>query len=164
MKWLLAAVAVAVLAGGIYLSRHSVKTTYVNGLPLYNSLPGREFILEKDCYVFKLKAHDTDWALLGARDTVPDLPAEVTTANVGADLPGVRILDVLRTGDHFKLVSVRRDQSRTATRVTFEILLDDESTRKFPRLDAYWIMDHTPEKNGAAPFFLPLYAVPHGKD
>jgi hypothetical protein len=160
MKWLLIAVGVAVLAAFGYLQFHSVKTTYVNGLAPYTNLPGRDFIIEHDCYVFKFKDQGTDWPMLGARDVVPDLPADVIAANVGADLPKVRILDVIHVGDHFRIASVRRDVSRSGTRLTFEVLLSDESTRKFPRLDAYWILDHSPEKDGGAPTFLTGYAVP----
>jgi hypothetical protein len=160
MKWFMAAAAVAVLAVFVYLQMHSVKTTYVNGLPPYTALPGRDYIVEHECYVFKFKAHSSDWPLIGAKDTVPDLPADVRSANIGADLPSVRILDVIHVGDHFRIASVRRDVSRAATNVSFEVLLSDEATRKFPRLDTYWIMDHSPEKDGRAPTILPEYAVP----
>jgi hypothetical protein len=160
MKWILAAGVVAVLAAVTYLQLHSVKTTYVNGLPPYTDLPGREYIVEHECYVFKFKASDTDWPLLGSKETVADLPAEVSATNVGKDFPTTRILDVVHVGDHFRIASVRRDVSRAATTVTFEVLLSEESTRKYPRLDTYWIMDHTPEKNGEAPTVLPGYAVP----
>ena len=91
---------------------------------------------------------------------VADLPAEVSEANIGKDLPKVRILDVIHVGDHFHIASVRRDVGRSATRTTFEVLLADESSRKYPRLDIYWIMDHSPENDGAAPTILPEYAVP----
>ena len=164
MKWVLAAIALAVLGALVYAQRQAVKTTYVNGLPPYTTLPGRAFILERDCYVFKLKDHDTSWPLIGDHDVVPELPAEVKPENIGASLPGVRILDLVRVGDRFRIVSVRRDESRTQTRVTFEILLDNEATRKFPRLDAYWILDHVPERTGAAPALLTPYAVPLGKE
>jgi hypothetical protein len=120
--------------------------------------------LEKDCYVFKLKGEDTSWPLIGAHDTVAGLPEEVSAAHVGQDFPDVRILDVLRVGDHFKIVSVRRDQSRSKTAVTFEVLLADESSRKFPRLDAFYIMDHEPEKEGKAPGILESYAVMMGRE
>lgn len=160
MKWLLILAAVALVAAFAFFQMHSVKTTYVNGLPPYTTLPGREYIVEHECYVFKFKAHDTDWPLLGSHDSVPELPAEVTAANIGADLPSVRILDVIHVGDHFRIASVRRDVGRSGTTVTFEVLLSDESTRKYPRLDTYWIMDHSPEKEGGAPTILPAYAVP----
>jgi hypothetical protein len=160
MKWILAALAVAVVAAVAYLQFNSVKTTYVNGLAPYTALPGREFIVERECYVFKFKSHDTDWPLLGSREVVPDLPAEVAASNIGADLHAVRILDVIHVGDHFRIASVRRDTGRSGTKVTFEVLLSDEATRKYPRLDTYWIMDHSPEKDGGAPTLLPDYAVP----
>jgi hypothetical protein len=164
MKWLLAAVIAAVFGTLAFLQMHATKTTYVNGLAPYTRLPNREFILEKDCYIFKLKAADTSWPLIGAHDTVAGLPEEVSMAHVGQDLPDVRILDLLRVGDHFKIVSVRRDQSRSKTTITFEVLLADESSRKFPRLDAFYIMDHEPEKEGNAPAILQSYAVMMGKE
>jgi hypothetical protein len=164
MKWLLAAAFAALLVGYVYWQRQSVKTTYVNGLAPYTNLAGREFILEQDCYIFKLRAHDTSWPLLGAHETVPELPAQVKESDVGADLPGVRILGIVRTGDRFHLASVRRDESRAEKRVTFEIVLVDESTRPFPRLDAYVMLDHSPEKEGAAPRFMADYAVLHGRE
>jgi hypothetical protein len=164
MKWLLAAVIVAVFGTLAYLQMHATKTTYVNGLAPYTKLPNREFILEKDCYIFKFKAEDTSWPLIGAHDTVPGLPDEVSAAHVGQDLPDVRILDVLRVGDRFRIVSVRRDQSRSKTTITFEVLLADESSRKFPRLDAFYIMDHGPEKEGKAPEILQPYAVMLGRE
>jgi hypothetical protein len=165
MKWLLVAL-IAVVAGGmLYLQRHSTKTAYVNGLAVYTKLPNREFIVERDCYIFKFKKQDSSWPLLGSHEVIPALPAEVTDSHVGEDLPEVRILDILRVGDHFKLASVRRDESPTAgTTISFEVVLSDEATRKFPRLDAYWILDHAPEKEGKPPVFLTPYAVMLGRE
>ena len=160
MKWLLAATLAAVVLAFAYLQLHSVKTTYVNGLAPYTNLPGLEYVLEKDCYIFKFKAKDTDWPLIGSHLSVPDLPPDVSPARIGAELPSVRIYDVIHVGDRFRIVSVRRDESRTSSQVTFEILLQDESTRKYPRLDAFWIMDHSPEKDGGAPKIMTAYAVP----
>jgi hypothetical protein len=88
----------------------------------------------------------------------------VSASHVGEDLPDVRILDVLHVGDHFKLVSVRKDESRTKTIITFEVLLADENTRKFPRLDAYWVLDHAPEATGKPPQFITDYAVMLGRE
>jgi hypothetical protein len=164
MKWLIAVVVAALLAGYVYWQRQSVKTTYVNGLAPYTTLAGREYILERDCYIFKLKAHDTSWPLLGAHETVPELPEAVKDSSVGTVLPGVRILGILHTGDRFHIASVRRDTSRSETRITFEVVLVDESTRQYPRLDAFPILDHSPEKEGAAPTIMTDYAVLHGKE
>ena len=160
MKWLLVALAAVLVAAFAVLQFRSVKTTYVNGLPPYTTLPGLEFILERDCYVFKFTAHDTDWPLLASHESVPQLPAEVKASYVGADMPDVRILDVIRVGDHFRIASVRRDESRKGTTLTFEVLLADEASRKYPRLDVFWIMDHSPEKAGEAPKIMASFAVP----
>jgi hypothetical protein len=159
MKWILAALAVALVTVVGLSQRNAVKTSYVNGLPEYNALPNREYIFEHDCYIFKFKKRDTNWPLVGARRTVPQLPADVDEKNIGADFPDVRILDVVRTGARFKLVSVRRDVSRLGTSITFEILFMDEADRKYPRLDAYYLLDHEPEKKGAPPAFLENYAA-----
>ena len=158
-KWILGVAVVALLVGIAVWQRNAVKTTYVNGLPPYTSLPGRQYVFERNCYIFKLKGRDTSWPLVGAHQTVPELPDAFDTRNIGADLPGVRILDVARIGDRFRIVSVRQDSGRTGTSTTFEILFLDEASRAYPRLDAYWILDHAPEKTGAAPEILPTYAV-----
>ena len=164
MKWLYALVAaalvVALVAGGGYFQGHSVKSAYVNGLPPYNHLRGLAYILEQDCYIFEFKSGEAMYPLLASHATVPQLPAEVKQANVGADFPDVRILGVIRTGDRFRIASVRQDTSRAGTVISFEIVLDNESTRAFYKLDTFWMMDHSPEKTGAAPAYLPSYAVP----
>lgn len=165
VKWIPLTVGALLLSGFIYWQLNETKTAYVNGLPLYNRLPGREFVFERGCYVFKFKHHDTDWPLIGANapgslQSVAALPAEVSPKYVGAELPAVRILDVVHVGDRFRIVSVRRDTDRRATKITFEIMFANESTRAYPRVDAYWIMDHRPEQRGEAPSILPDYAVP----
>ena len=164
MKWILLAAGALLIAAFVYWQANSVKTTYVNGLPQYTRLPGREFIFERDCYIFKSKAHDTIWPLVGANVpgaamSVPELPVEVSPKYVGADLPAVRILDIAHPGDRFRIVSVRRDAGRRATQITFEIVFLNVDGRPYPRLDAYWIMDHSPEQRDAAPTILPDYAV-----
>jgi hypothetical protein len=165
LKWIIGAAALLILAIALVrLQRDSVKTSYVNGLPLYTDLPGQEFIFERDCYIFEFRDHHSDWPLVGSHLTVPQLPADIDPAEVGSGLPGVRILGIARVGDRFRIVSVRRDESRKGTTVTFEILFMDEATRPYPRLDAFWIMDHAPEKMGAAPRIMAAYAVPRVKD
>ncbi|HTT57927.1 MAG TPA: hypothetical protein VMF63_12505 [Opitutaceae bacterium] len=168
-KWLLAAAAALLLVGFAYRQFNAVKVEYVNGLPEYNRLPGKEYIFERDCYIFKFKARDTTWPLVGANVpgapmTVPELPAEVAPRYVGASLPAVRILDIAHTGDRFRIISVRRDTSRRGSAITFEIVFLNVDGRLYPRLDAYWIIDHTPERRGAAPSLLPGYAVPRVMD
>jgi hypothetical protein len=165
LKWIVGFVLLSVMAVALVrMQRDSVKTSYVNGLPLYTDLPGQEFIFERDCYIFEFRAHHSDWPLVGSHLTVPQLPADIDPAEVGAGLPDVRILGIARVGDRFRIVSVRQDASRTGTTTTFEILFMDEATRPYPRLDAFWIMDHAPEKLGAAPKIMGAYAVPRVKD
>jgi len=165
LKWIVGVVILVALAVAfVRWQLNAVKTTYVNGLPEYTNLPGQEYIFERDCYIFEFRAHHSDWPLVGSHVTVPSLPVDVDRARIGADLPEVRILGVARTGDRFRIVSVRRDASRKGTTVTFEILFNDESAHPYPRLDAFWIMDHSPEKSGAPPTILATYAVPRIKD
>jgi hypothetical protein len=164
MKWLLAILAASLAVGFFILQRNAVKTSYVNGLPPYTNLPGRDFIVERDCYIFKFKSRDSDWPYLASHATVGALPAEVTEASVGRDFPDVRVLGVVKVGDHFRIASVRRDEGRGGTRITFEVALSNESTRPYPRLDAYWIMDHSPERDGKAPWIMTDYAVAVGKE
>lgn len=159
LKWIVGAIVAAFLVAFVIKQRDSVKTAYVNGLAPYESLPGRQYIFERDCYIFKFKARDSEFPLVGDSRVVPLLPSEVSEKYVGADLPGVRILDVCRVGDRFRIASVRRDTGRNFTHITFEILFLDEDARKYPRLDAYYIMDHSPEEEGRAPALLPSYAV-----
>jgi hypothetical protein len=160
MKWFLIALGLGLAAFFFVSQRNATKTSYVNGLPEYNQLPNREYIFEQDCYIFKFKQRDTSWPLVGAHDGVPALPESVDPKNIGADLPDVRILDIVRAGARFKLVSVRRDENREGTTITFEILFLDEAERKYARLDAFYLLDHSPEKTGAAPKFIERYAVP----
>jgi hypothetical protein len=164
MKWLYASVAAALVAalvfGWTYWQRHSVKSAYVNGLPPYNQERGLAFILEQDCYIFEFKTGEAMYPLLASHSTVPELPQDVKESNVGASFPAVRILGVLRTGDRFRIASVRQDTSITGTVISYELVLDNESTRAFYKLDGYWMMDHSPEKTGGAPVIMPSYAVP----
>jgi hypothetical protein len=163
MKWILAVAALSLVAAFAILQRNAVKTSYVNGLPQYTALPGTEYIFQRDCYIFKLESRSTAYPLVGTHEAVPALPAEVSPAKVGAKLGEVRILDVARVGDRFKIISVRREESRKGTTISFEILFVNEAERKYPRLDAFFILDHSPEKAGEAPRVIETYAVPRVK-
>lgn len=159
MKWILAALLTVLIAGFVYWQRQGVKVSYVNGLSTYNNLPGREYILQRDCYLFKLDDRPSSWPYLGDFGVVASLPAEVHYKHLNIKHPTGRIIDVVRTGSRFKLVSVRRDESRHGTSISFELLFSDEDQRKYPRIDAYFIMDHAPEAEGKAPSLLHSYAV-----
>ncbi len=160
MKWILGAGAALVVAGLLFWQSRAEKVSYVNGLPAYSTLPGREYFLERDCYLFKFKRSSSDWPLIASRATVPALPESVDAKNIGAEFPDVRILDVIKAGTRFRIVSVRRTESPASTSISFEVLLGDEVSFKYPRVDAFWILDHSPEKEGKAPRVMPDYAVP----
>lgn len=158
-KWIPLVFLLIVLAVIGYNRFYGVKTSYINGLPAYSHLPGQEYIFQEDCYIFKLTDRDTSYPLVGNRRTVPALPADVRTEAVGTTVGGVRLLDVVSTGTRFRIVSVRRDESRRGTLITFEILLQNEQQRAYPRLDAEFLLDATPTARGEAPRILPEYAV-----
>jgi hypothetical protein len=162
MKWLLGAGLLAFIAF-LYWESKAEKVSYVNGLPAYSALPGREYFLEHDCYLFKFRRNNSDWPLIASRITVPSLTETVEAKNVGKDFPEVRILDVIKAGTLLKIVSVRRTESRAGTSISFEILLGDEVSFRYPRVDAFWILDHSPEKEEKAPRIMPEYAVPRFK-
>ena len=159
MKWILAALLAILITGVVYWQRQGVKISYINGLTAYNALPGREYIFQRDCYLFKLDDRASSWPYVGDHAVVASLPAEVDPKHLDATHPTGRIIDVVRTGSRFKLVSVRRDESRHGTSISFELLFSDEDQRKYPRIDAYFIMDHAPEAEGKAPSLLNSYAV-----
>ena len=159
MKWIITALFAVLIAGVIYWQRQGVKVSYVNGLNAYNALPGREYIFQRDCYLFKLDDRPSSWPYVGDHAVVKSLPVEVDPKHLNADHAAGRIIDVVRTGSRFKLVSVRRDESRHGMSISFELLFVDEAERKYPRIDAYFIMDHSPEARGEAPSLLNAYAV-----
>lgn len=159
MKWFVPILAAVLVAGFVYWQRQGVKVSYVNGLPNYSALPNREYIFQRDCYLFKLDDRSSSWPYVGDQAVVASLPAEVERKHLSAEYPGGRLIDVVRAGSRFKLVSVRRDESRNGISISFELLFLDEADRSYPRIDAYFIMDHSPEANGEAPSLLPAYAV-----
>lgn len=164
MKRLIALGVVLVTCTAIYLISTSGKRSYINGLPEYVALAGREFIFERPCYIFKSRTHESQYPLVGANVpnlpvSVSSLPVEVSDKHIGEKNDSVKILATVRVGDRFKIVSVRRDDSRSSFRISFEILFADEADRPYPRLDAYFIMDHTGEMEGKPVSILSEFAV-----
>lgn len=164
MKWILGVAAAALLGAFIYFQAHTIKRSYVNGLPEYNALPGQEYIFEQACYIFKSESHPSQYPLVGANlpgvpTSVSTLPAEVSDKMIGTEKEGLRILGTVRLGDRFRIVSVRRDESRAGVQMSFEILFIDEAERPYPRLDAYFIMSHEGDAEGKAPSILQEFAV-----
>lgn len=168
MKWILAVLALVVVGWFVHMQKDGVKTAYVNGLAEYNQLPGREYVFERYCYIFKFVDRSTAWPLVGANfpgnpDNISGLPAAVSSDAVGKVMGDVKILDIIHMGSRFKIVSVRRDQKHGEISISFEILFIDEADRRYPRLDAFWIMDHASDKRGVAPEILDSFAVPRIK-
>ena len=159
-RWLIGGILLALIVLIVISGRGANKTSYVNGLALYSKIPGREFILERDCYIFKLKDADSDWPYIASHATVADLPADVDAKYVGTDNPKVRVLDIVTVGTQFRIVSVRRDEKAGKSTITYEILLADEATRKYPRVDALYMLDHTAEDPASPPSIVTDYAVP----
>jgi hypothetical protein len=159
-RWIIGGILAALILLIVISGHGATKTAYVNGLPLYSSIPGREYIFERDCYIFKLTGSASDWPYVGTHATVPELPADFDPKKAETDLPGVRILDTVTVGTHFRIVSVRRDQKDGKTNITYEILLADEATRKYPRVDALYMLDRTSEDPVSPPSIMVDYAVP----
>jgi hypothetical protein len=159
-RWILGSILAAIVCLIVLLTRGSTKTSYVNGLPPYTDLPGREYIFERDCYIFTFKDSPSDWPYVGSRLTVPSLPADVEAKYVGTTVSNIQILDTVAVGTRFKVASVRRDQKGEKATITYEILIGDEGSRKYYRVDAFWMLDDTAERPGIAPKVLIDYAVP----
>lgn len=168
MKWPIA-VMLAVLAGlGLWWQVNTTKISYVNGLVTYADLPNREYILVLDCYVFAWKERiATAYPLLGvnspdAKSSVAELPVEVNqiTLSKHANDPVVRLMDIIPQGTRFRLLSVRREQSRRAgTVISYEIKFLDEVDRPYQRVDIRPVL--LPVANaGDAPEIDPNIAVP----
>ena len=97
MKWFIAALAAVLIAGFVYWQRQGVKVSYVNGLATYSALPNREYIFQRDCYLFKLDDRSSSWPYVGDQAVVASLPAEVDPKHLSVDYPGGRLIDVVRT-------------------------------------------------------------------
>jgi hypothetical protein len=142
MKWLLA-IGLVVLAGlGLWWQINTTKISYVNGLEAYADMPNREYILEHDCYVFALRQHiATAHPLLGVNapgvaTSLAALPREVSAGQLGKDFPLVRLMEIVPKGTRFRILSVRREESRrTGVFISYEITLLDDLTHPYQRID-----------------------------
>lgn len=167
IKWLIALVCAVVLGGFLWFQFNTTKIAYVNGVAPYDVMPGREYILQADCYVFAWHDHHksgTAYPLLGvnlpgARTSVEALPREVSTAKLKEQLPLVRLMDVIPKGTRFRLLSVRREENRrTGTFISYEIKFLDEVDRPYPRIDLRPVL--LPAAAGALPQIDEAVAVP----
>lgn len=142
MKWLIAIVGAALGGWFIWFQVNATKISYVNGLAPYDVVPGREYILQQDCFVFADREHPTSgFPLLGtnhrdARTRVTALPEIATPDARGKALASVRILDLIPRGTRFLITSVRREQSRRAgTLITYEAKFADNIERAYQKVD-----------------------------
>lgn len=168
MKWLIIAAVAILAAWGVAWQLNTTKISYVNGLDAYAHLPNQEFILVRDCYVFAWrKPIATAYPLLGVNspavaarvDALPE-PANATTMRQRAEDPVVRLMDVIPQGTRFRLLSVRREESRRAgTFISYEIKFLDDVDRPYQRVDIRPILLPV-KKAGAAPEIDPAIAVP----
>ncbi len=166
MKWLLSVILVAIAVAAVWWQINTTKIAYVNGLDAYAAMPNKEYVLEKDCYVFALRKHiATAHPLLGLNapgvpTSCPDLPVEVTRANVGQVLPNVRLMDVIPHGTHFRILSVRSEQSRReGLFISYEITFLDDVERPYQRIDLRKIQLPVAHP-GDVPQIDPAVAVP----
>ncbi len=149
-KWILISVAALALAIFAFLQLPSTKVAYVNGLEEYRDIPGREFLLQRPCYIFsyheRSKHTDAAYPLIGlnASDlttSTPELPAEVSPEQMAKAHAKVRLMEIMPTGSIFKIISVRREQNpKTGTRFSYEIKFIDDKERAYQRVDARQII------------------------
>lgn len=168
MKWLIIAAALVVASLGLYWQLNTTKISYVNGLDAYAHLPNQEFILVRDCYVFAWRQPiATAYPLLGTNAdgspaSVAALPREVSRAalKAHADDPVVRLMDVIPQGTRFRLLSVRREESRREGLViSYEIKFLDDVDRPYQRVDIRPLLLAVAQP-GDAPQIDPSVAVP----
>lgn len=168
LKWIIAAIIAVLLGWFIWFQVNTVKISYVNGLAPYDVMPGREYVLQHDCYVFAWhdrKSIATAYPLLGvnlpgARSSVDALPREVARERIGQALPLVRLMDVIPKGTRFRLLSVRREESRrTGTFISYEVGFMDGVDRPYQRTDLRPIL-LPPASPGDLPRLDEAVAVP----
>ena len=164
MRWFLViALALVAVTALVWQQRDNTKVAYVNGLPAYTQLPGREFLLQQDCFILSREGTPAAYPLIANHAQIPALPAEVSDKEIGENHGGYRILATATVGSRFKIISVRREESRSGTTISFEILFHDEAERPYPRLDARLLLDHSPETRGEPPVFLAEVVSPRVK-
>lgn len=143
LKWLIALGGAAVIAWFIWFQVNTTKISYVNGLAPYDKMPGSEFILQHDCYVFVWKENSTSgFPLLGVNHPAvvtraSDLPpADAPPLPAGQENAAVRIVDRIEQGTRLILTSVRREESRRGgTVITYEAKFLDDRERPYQKVD-----------------------------
>lgn len=163
IKWLWIFIALA-LGAAVYLgTSDSTKRSYINGLPGFNQMPNREYIMQEAAYVFKDTDRDAPYPYISSPNERPGLPESVDQANVGKRFGSLRLLGTLPIGTRFRIVSVRKDETSDDASITYEILLEDPDAHQYPRLDAYFIVDHGDGSTDTPPPVLSRFAAPRDK-
>jgi hypothetical protein len=142
LKWIIPVVGAALIGWFLWFQANSTKISYVNGVPPYDVMPGREYILQADCYVFAWVRNPTaGFPLLGtnlasAPTRVAALPADNSARHAGHTVGAVRILDFIPRGTRLLITSVRHEESRRGgIVVTYEAKLLDDIDRPYPKVD-----------------------------
>lgn len=161
--WALGVIAAAAFLWLLFGPTGGVKRSYINGLEHFNQMPNREYILQRDAYVFKDDRRDSAYPYLATAAEYPGLPVVVSADQVGAKIGSVRILDTVKVGDRFRLVSVRLDETKNFAEITYEILLENDATRAYPRLDALFLLDPNHTDLTRPPPFLPRLVAERDK-
>ncbi len=165
LKWLIAIVGAVLVGWFAWFQFNATKIAYVNGLAPYDVMPGREYLLQLDCHVFAWRHESASrYPFLGvnhpqAGRRVSPLPHPASAADVGRELPEVRILDFIPKGTPFRLLSVRREQHRAGVTITYEIKFLDEVDRPYLRVDIRPLLLPA-ARPGDVPAIDPTVAVP----
>jgi hypothetical protein len=166
MKWLPVVVILILAALGLRWQLNSVKVSYVNGLDQYSVMPGKEYILQVDCYVFNWSDDPAPgFPVIGtnlpaATTRVDALPADATASRAGQHLGKVHIFDLIPRGTRLLITSVRREESRKAgTIITYEAKLQDGIERPYAKVDLRTLLLPV-AKGGDVPAIDPTVAVP----
>lgn len=143
IKWLIALGGAALIAWFIWFQVNTTKISYVNGLVPYDKMPGAEFILQHDSYVFVWKKNPTGgFPLLGVNHaavatSVSELPpAGASPLAPGQENAAVRIVDRVEEGTRLIITSVRMEESRRhGIVITYEAKFLDERERPYQKVD-----------------------------
>ena len=162
-KWLWFALVALAFGWLLFGPTGGVKRSYINGLEHFNQMPNREYLLQRDAYIFKDDQRDSAYPYLATAAEYPGLPAIVSADQVGATFGSLRILDTVKIGERFRLVSVRLDETKTSAEITYEILLENDTTRTHPRPDAFFLLDPAHTDLTRQPAFLPRLAAERDK-
>ncbi len=161
--WILLTLAALAFAWLLFGPTGGVKRSYINGLEHFNQMPNREFILQRDAYIFKDDRRDSAYPYIATAEEYPGLPATVSPAQHNTTHGSLRILDSVKIGTRFRLVSVRRDETKNSAEITYEILLENDAQRAYPRLDALFLLDPVHTDLTRPPLFLPRLVAERDK-